>query len=450
MANSLDAFIPEFWANESVKILEENMVAAKLVHRDFENQLQKYGDIVNTRKPAEFTALRKTDTDSVTVQDASATNIAVPLDQWLHTTYIITDGDESKSFKSLVDEYIKPASLSLARMADQVILGQAYQFMDNRAGYLGLGTSSTIRGYLVDAGEVMDRNKAWVDGRNMIITPDTKSALLNTDLFVAVNQSGTSEALRRAKIAEALGFDLYMCQNEPEVAVGNTLDITMLVNLTAGYVAGDTVLVVDGISGAVSTGDWITFGADTRPYQITAHTETLGATTGITISPALSATVPNNAVITRYVGGAINLGAGYAAGWSKPMVIDGFTVAPKVGQLVTLGTTTTRYSVIRATTTSLTLDRPLAAAVADDAVVHLGPAGSYNFGFHRNALSFVCRPLATPMSGTGAIAATSNYNGVSMRVTITYDGSVQGHRITHDLLCGVKVLDTGLGCVLFS
>lgn len=31
--NSISAFIPQFWANESLAILEENMVMGNLVHR---------------------------------------------------------------------------------------------------------------------------------------------------------------------------------------------------------------------------------------------------------------------------------------------------------------------------------------------------------------------------------------------------------------------------------
>lgn len=45
------AFIPALWANESIAILEENMVVSNLIHRDFENVIQNFGDTVNTRKP---------------------------------------------------------------------------------------------------------------------------------------------------------------------------------------------------------------------------------------------------------------------------------------------------------------------------------------------------------------------------------------------------------------
>ena len=42
--NSLDALIPELWAQESLAILEENMVAGQLVYRDFEDEIAAYGD----------------------------------------------------------------------------------------------------------------------------------------------------------------------------------------------------------------------------------------------------------------------------------------------------------------------------------------------------------------------------------------------------------------------
>src|ERR1700722_3724839 len=84
-----DAYIPELWANESIAILEENMVLGNLVHRDFEPLIAAYGDVVNTRKPGEFIPMRKTAADSVTVQTPTATSVPVVLNQHLHTSFII-------------------------------------------------------------------------------------------------------------------------------------------------------------------------------------------------------------------------------------------------------------------------------------------------------------------------------------------------------------------------
>ena len=58
-ANDNDAFVPEQWVYEGLRQLEENMVIAQLVHRDFENEVAQYGDVVNTRRPGEFKIRRK-------------------------------------------------------------------------------------------------------------------------------------------------------------------------------------------------------------------------------------------------------------------------------------------------------------------------------------------------------------------------------------------------------
>ena len=63
-------------------------------------------------------------------------------------------------------------------------------------------------------------------------------------------------------------------------------------------------------------------------------------------------------------------------------------------------------------------------------------------------IALVVRPLALPRPGTGAVAAVANWNNLSMRVVITYQGLNQGHLVTCDMLAGIAVLDTRLGGVL--
>jgi hypothetical protein len=74
-------------------------------------------------------------------------------------------------------------------------------------------------------------------------------------------------------------------------------DPTGAVNLMAGYVVGTTVMAVDGFTGAVVTGDYFTVGGRQQRYQITAHSETLGATTQITFTPGLVTAAVDNDVI---------------------------------------------------------------------------------------------------------------------------------------------------------
>lgn len=452
--NSLDAFIPEFWANEALVVLEENLVAANLVYRDFENQLARFGDTVNCQRPNRFEPVRKTNADNVTIQDATAENVPVVLNQHIHTSFLIKDGEESKSKMDLINTYIAPAVKGMARFIDRLVLGQYGQFIRNQVGYALGGTTSNSKSILVSA-RTKAENLLWPEGemRPMILNPDSEGLLLNTDLFVSAEQVGDNgTALRNASLGKKFGFSMLKSQQMGNIPTGNTSKAGA-VNNASGYAAGTTSsMTVDGFTGAVATGAWVNFGGFVT--RITAHTETLGNTTAITLLDALPYDIADNAVIREYTPGAVNNASGYAAGYAKAIVVDGFTVAPKVGQMVTFTSspsiTDAVYTIVGTdvSTTSITLDRPLEAAIADNAPVNIGPAGDYSFSFLRDAMALVVRPLAAPKEGTGARAAVVNYNGLAMRAVITYDGNKQGHLVTLDVLLGIKVLNDDMGLVM--
>lgn len=460
MANSLTAYNPELWANESVAILLENLVAAQLVHTDFRNEVASYGDVVNTRKPGEFTAKRKVDTDDVTIQDATATNIQVELNQHWHTSFLIRDGEMSKSFKDLRAEYLEPAIWSIAQAVDKVVLGQYAQFLANTEGSQGAFSSTTAQQYIVDAHKRMNINKVPLGNRNFFLNPSLEAEMLKTDIFVSAEKLGDQgTALREASLGRRLGFNFFQVQNMASVT--GQLDAaasTSLVDNASGYSAGATTIHIDTGGSNVSAGQWVVFGDDGTPQHITAVANLSTDDLDLTISPGLKRAVANDDTMKIYASGAVNQTSsptGYAAGWAKEIVVDGFTgSAVEVGQIVTFGTTTTKYVVIDVTessgnTVGITLDRPLEAAIADGLSVNTGPGGEYGLACDRPAIALISRPLAMPETNL-ANAAVANFGGLGLRVVQTYDGTKQGHLITVDLLGGIKVLDNSRGVVLIG
>jgi P22 coat protein - gene protein 5 len=456
--NNIDPFIPELWANESLAILEENMVAASLIHRDFEPELAKYGDIVHTRRPGEFVAKRKVPADDVTVQDATATDVQVPLDQHIHVSFLIKDGEESKSFKDLVETYMAPAMLAQCRIIDRVVLGQYPHFLKNAYGGLGTLTTSNARDRILGTRNKLNQNKAYMDNRQMVLSPSTETTFLNLDIFTQAYQVGDDgTALQEAWLGRKYGFNMYMCQNMAGVVSTGLTTVTGAVNHSGGYAAGAVTMTVNGLSSALSAGQWFTVAGDDTPQQVVSTVG--GATpTSITMSPGLRSAVANTAVITIY---SVNTTGGttYAAGWSKDIIYNGSgTTVPEVGQLVSFTTdvgddaTDFVYTIVEVDTTAHTilLDRPLGKTVTSGDAINFGPAGQYNLAFHRNCMSLVVRPLAMPRAGTGALSAVVNHNDLSMRATITYNGTKQGHLVTLDMLCGIAILDTNLGAVLLG
>ena len=444
-ANDVDALIPEVWAAEALMTLEANMIMGNLVHRDFENQIANQGDVVNAHRPGTFVAKRKGVNDSVTVQDASVTNVPVKLDQHLHTSFLIRDGEESKSMKSLIDTFLVPGVKSIAQQIDRILLGQTYRFLANATGALG---TTVTKDTVLACREKFNVNLAPMDGRNLIITPGQETALLGIADFVNAEKVGDQgTALREGSLGRKFGLNTFMSQNAPSIS-GVTAARTGAINNSGGYAAGiATALTVDGFTGIVPTGALVSVAG--RLYRVTAHTETTGNTTAITLDRGLDKAVADDAVITQGPVGAVNLAAGYAAGYDTGIIVDGAGALGVIGLPTAISGNI--YSQIEGTAAALhILDRPLKAAAADDAVIGYGVNGNYGFGFHKNALALVTRPLAAPRQGTGALSATANMNGLGIRVVITYDGNKQGHLVTVDLLAGVEVLDDKLGVPFFG
>lgn len=460
-ANDNDAFIPERWAMEGLAILEENMVMARLCHRDFSNEVANFGDVVNTRRPGTFRSQRKTDSDSVTAQDAAATNVRVPLDQHHYITFVIKDGEASKSFQELVQIYLAPGMQTIARGVDRGLIGQVHKYLQQgspslRAGRLSSMSSSNAKDWVLEAREILNKNKAYVSGRNLVLSPSSETAMLKTELFIAANQRGDGgSALENATLGRILGFDTYMDQNVPSLSSGAE---TVTGTITSAASAGEDGSQSCTISAYVANvGEFAVVAGNDQPTFLTAKTDNATDTTAVTLNEALKYATDALAVITVYK--ACDVADDYSAGYTKEILVDGWAAskAPQVGQLIAFGTGASRhtYTIIESYLSSsgvqaILLDRPLDSALSNNDLAFPGPYGSFNLAFHRDALALVNRPLAQPNNAFGVMSQVAVYNDVAMRVTMQYDSSVQGTRVTLDMLCGYAVLDDDLACPLLG
>jgi hypothetical protein len=457
--NSLSSWDPEIWAQETLAVLEENMVIGNRVHRDFSNDLQQMGDTVNTRLPSTFVAERKGANDDVTVQNADATNVAVLLDQCIHTSFVIKDQEDAYSLTDLIRVYLRPAALSIAQKVDKILMNQVYQYLVNSVGQLEGLAVANVKRRLLELGQKMDENKAPAE-RSLVVAPATKTDILELDLFNAANTIGDDgTALRTASLGEILGFDVMMAQNTPSLLTA-TSPAVQADELASDAAAGATTITVDSGAG-FAVGEYITLEGDLMPFRITGiatNVLTLNRPLRVAVLAAASNIQQTNTGLVD-LAGHVGVSA-YPAGYDKRIKVDG-TGVPRAGQLVSFNTAGTpnvalagEYGIVNVTVDGsdyyIDLDRPLETAIANNDVVGYGHAGQYNFAFCRDALAMVVRPMRPPRAGAGAISAVANFNGLAMRVTISYEGRGQGHLVTLDLLMGTKVLDTNQGAVLLG
>jgi hypothetical protein len=288
--------------------------------------------------------------------------------------------------------------------------------------------------------------------RSIALSPYMEGDLLGVQLFTDASQAGDGgKTQRRGVIGDKFGSVIRMSQNMYNIPTGSAGTATTgAINNGAGYAIGTTTMTVSGFSGQLTPGSWLTIAGDARPRRLESCTGSPN-TTSITLETAIEAAVVNTAVVTAYPVGAVN--GALAQYYDKRLVVDTFsTTAPARGQMVSVTATGAKYGVIgyKNSLTSLKFDRGLDAAASNDAGLFAGPVGDFGMAYHRNAIAFVSRPPATDeLMGPGApTMAVVSRDGLSLRVTMWYNGTTQGWQVTVDLLCGIKVLDENLGILI--
>lgn len=465
-ANDNDSLIPEVWAREALAVLESNMVMGNLVYRDYNDLVANFGDVVNTRRPVDFKAKRKVDGDNLETQDAQSPNIRVPLDQWLTVSFILYDGEMTKSMSDLIALYLQPAAKELAEQVDRTLAGQTARLSTYVAGRLNEMTKTNASDFVNEAVKVMTENRAAKAGRNLVLSPTATFYCRGNELFVSAEKRGDEgTSLRDASLGHVYGFDTYEDQNVTHVNIAQT-DIAT--GVTDGAEAAGATVIETNVSFAAmaAAGEYVVFEGEGYPHRVASVADGGGDTANITLVEGLTVAVAAGADVTVYLAGNVEdtgsdvaPAAVYPAGWHKRVLTEGYASGkhPQVGQWLTFGTggsshsySITQVDVASATSSHVTLDRPLDSALSADQVCFFGPAGSFNLAFTRDAVAMVNRPLNPPMGGTGARSFVASYNGLSCRVTITYDGEAQGHRVTLDLLMGVAILQEKDAVVLLS
>ncbi len=145
--------------------------------------------------------------------------------------------------------------------------------------------------------------------------------------------------------------------------------------------------------------------------------------------------------------GAVNFGAGYAAG-TLAMVVNGFNddANPiRIGDVFTVAGDTVQHVVQTVTASSgdtvgISFSPALGASVVDTAVITVVATRSL-LAFTPSATALAIRGYATMPDGTGVKSAVFDYEGIPIRISIFHDGKL-GLTIQYDILYGIKNIDT--------
>lgn len=273
---------PEIWANESLMVLRDQLVMARLVHRDFENEVAQRGDLVRTRKPTKLTAKTWSGqsatlaTSTIEIENLNAKGLSIALDTIKYTSFIVEDRDEATSIKDLSAEFIVPAMDPIAQAIDDDIMTEftsaASTDVDGNAitgiAYDTVGLGADLNeDDIVEARKTLNTAQCPFAGRVIVLGTDHEADLLRADLFTKANEAGSTEALVNANLGRKFGFDFYMSQNVPAASDTDStpqslafhrnalaLVVRPLPNIPAGLGAISGVKALDDVAIRVTTG----------------------------------------------------------------------------------------------------------------------------------------------------------------------------------------------------
>jgi hypothetical protein len=298
----VDVYTPAFWAQQTLLQLFEQQTMIGLCHREFENQVQSQGNIVNTRLPQKFVTNSVSATNpQTTPQIPDSENVQIVLDQWKEVTFEINDYVKSLALKDLVREFIVPAAEAITLDMERAVIG-LYADLYNTIG--SAGTAPTGVGPLgTDIKQKFDELLIPRMGRNVVLNPTAENNFHK--LYYQAYVSGGTETQRNAPLLRKFGLDFYG-STELGTHTKSTGWGTPLVS--GANTAGATTLNVKGLTAAavIKKGDVFTLGS--YSYTVTAPTTVAGGgTAALPISPKLQASQVDNDPLTVINTHAINL-----------------------------------------------------------------------------------------------------------------------------------------------
>jgi hypothetical protein len=382
---------PSIITKETLVILENNLVAAGKVNRQFENQFVKIGASLTVRKPNKFTV---SSGPGLQIQNITEPSTSITISNQKHVDFQFTMQDLTLTIEEFSERYLKPAASVLASQLDYDTITGGMQFF-NEVGTPGTIPSSFAS--LAAVGQRMDEGAVPQDGRVLILGPAAYWSLANgltSNIFV----TSVAEPAFKGFLAKLANMEIYLDQNIQSQTVG-AYGGTPVVN---GAGQTGSALVTNGwtasVTGLLNLNDVFTIAG---VYAINPQNlKSTGVLQNFVVTSTANSDSGGNSTIGIYP--PITTSGAYQTVSNSPANLAAITVK---------GSAST--------------------------------ASAQNIAFTKDAIGLVTVPMEIP--GGVDFAARQMYKNVSMRIIRAYDIQNDVIPCRTDILYGVSTFYPELG-----
>ena len=302
MANRLNFYNPQFYANEALIWLQNRRGMYPRVYRAFERERRAFqlGDTINIRKPARFAAANAPNS---AYQDLKTGTMQISLTNFKEVPFVVPDTEIAFGGQRLIDEHIGPAADALGDSLDQFL----YALAANCPHTIDLpgSVASTMPATLASIRRIMVDNQVPPDGRPLhyLASPTTVERCLGSSAFTQWQGAGPTgaEAQASGTLGRKFGFDFFESQNGPTIQADSVSSVAGTLTTPAGTKNDTTIsLNTSGAQSAVMRkGMTVTIvhsDGSIGKYSVTADTAASGNNwPNVPISPRLRQDVTNGA-----------------------------------------------------------------------------------------------------------------------------------------------------------
>jgi hypothetical protein len=316
VANTLTDVVPVLVA-QGLQTLRGTCVMPRLVNTDYSNEPADQGDTVNVWIPSALTVSDVAPSAApVQAGDSKPVKAPIPLDQWRHTGFYLTDKQQEEIVSGVQSKQTGEAVKALCEDINSFIFGKyksVYGFFGTAGTTPFAGTTASDA---TGVRAILNRQKAPLLDRRMVLDVNAEANALALPVLTTFQNVGENKAIIDGTIGRKLGFDWAMDQQVPthtSTALSAGAATVNGVNaISAGSTDGGRTGTVS-IAKATNTsplvkGDIISIAGDSQTYVVTADTTLAVGNTSVPIAPALQKATAGAEVVTLKASHVVNLG----------------------------------------------------------------------------------------------------------------------------------------------
>lgn len=175
LANSkFKNFIPTIWSARLLANLDKSLVALQMVNRDYEGEIQAYGDTVKINQLGNITIKDYDGSDIDDPEEIDSDQQTLVIDQAKYFNFAVKDVDRAQANVNLLDGSMGRAAYNLADVIDQDVFAVAVDGAGTKINTVSNPQEvfrDTAYDLLVDLGVKLDEKNVPKAGRKVVLPP---------------------------------------------------------------------------------------------------------------------------------------------------------------------------------------------------------------------------------------------------------------------------------------